>query len=188
MKDKKVPRIDFEPAASPETLNLLISLLQSHEWYTRENARLALTEIGEPAVVLLIGALANNDWHVRWEAAKALAEICDPSAAPALVGTLNDTRFGVRWLAAQGLICLGAGALQPVLQSLLHKGDSYWVRWGVQYVLHELMPKADPHIRDVLRPVTAALSGPEPSVEVPVAAKRALETLAQQRHERLLVA
>jgi HEAT repeat protein len=93
--------------AAPETIDLLVVELGNKDGFVREQARLLLVYIGEPAVVPLIEALSDRRKQVRWEAAKALSDIADPASAPALVEVLKDRVFDIRWLAAVGLIAIG---------------------------------------------------------------------------------
>jgi HEAT repeat protein len=115
---------------------------------------------------------------VRWEAAKALGQISDPTAAEALVRALEDEMFDVRWLAAEGLITLGRGALLPLLHALVERSDSEWLREGAHHVFHDLV-KGKPDLKDILQPVLATLDDVEPSLEVPFAAETALNKLTR---------
>jgi len=67
---------------------------------------------------------------VQGEAVKALGEIADPRAAPALVVTLEDEGFDIRWLAAEGLIALGPVGLAPRLEALAEKANSVYLTGG----------------------------------------------------------
>jgi HEAT repeat protein len=115
---------------------------------------------------------------VRWEAAKALGQISDPRAAEALVRALEDEMFDVRWLAAEGLITLGCGALLPLLHALVERSDSEWLREGAHHVFYDLV-KGRPDIKDILQPIMATLENVEPSLEVPFAAETALNKLTR---------
>jgi hypothetical protein len=129
------------------------------------------------ALNALIRTLSNeNDW-VRWEAAKALSQIGNNRAIKALLEALSDEKFEVRWLAAEGLIRIGRKAIVPLLEVLVNHSDSYWLREGIHHVLHDMNTGK---ITEVLRPVLVALEGPEPSLEVPLAAKATLDTLIKK--------
>jgi HEAT repeat protein len=160
--------------SDPVTIGALIADLGVKDGMVRERARQSLVAIGGPAVAPLIEALADRNEQMRWEAAKALCQIADPASAPALVTILEDEVFDVRWLAAEGLIALGRGALVPLLQALMEHPDSLWLREGAHHVLHEL---SGGDLKEVLRPLLAALEDVEPSVEVPLAAESALDAL-----------
>ena len=162
--------------ADPGTISSLVAELSKEDGAARERARHSLVAIGAPAVACLIEALASRNDLLRWEAAKALGDIRDPAAAPALVAALEDEVFDVRWLAAKGLIALGGEGLVPLLQALVERSDSLWLREGAHHVFHDLA-RGRPDLRDILRPLLAALEDVQPSLQVPVAAKAALNKL-----------
>ncbi len=169
----------------------LISDLGSHDDVIRVKARRALVAFGKAALPTLIEALKSKHYLMRWEATKALGEIGDPGAAPALVEALEDKAFDVRWLAGEGLIKMNINGLKPLLQALEHQGDSALLREGAHHVFHDL---AKGGLRKFLLPVLAALEALEPGkelpwaathemkVEVPWAARRALEILEKEEN------
>jgi HEAT repeat protein len=113
---------------------------------------------------------------VRWEAAKALADIVDVRAASELVAALEDSNFGVRWLAAEGLIAIGRDALPSLMKALTKRSDSAWLREGAHHVLHDLS-KGDLDLKDLVAPVIAGLERVEPEVEVLEPANAALDKI-----------
>jgi len=139
-----------------------------------QKARRQLVVMGHKAVSSLVKALGNKKYWVRWEAAKALAQIGDPTATAALTKALEDKEFDVRWLAAEGLINIGQKAVAPLLEALINNAKSIWLRQGAHHVLHD-MNRGD--LDELLRPVMSALEDFEPYVEVPVAARKALDML-----------
>jgi HEAT repeat protein len=158
-------------------INSLISGLASKDGIVRVKARQQLVAYKKRSVAPLIRTLSNkNDW-VRWEAAKALSQIGNPESIQALLEALTDKKFEVRWLAAEGLIRMGRKAIVPLLEALVKHSDSYWLREGIHHVLHDINRGK---IRRVLWPVLVALEGPEPSLEVPLAAQVALDTLTKK--------
>ena len=157
-----------------------IANLRSEDGIVRHKARETLTLIGKQAVRQLIPLLKDPNDDVRWEAAKALAEIADPRAASELVATLEDHNFGVRWLAAEGLIALGQDALIPLLEALIKRSDSVWLREGAHHVLHDLS-KGDLDLKDLVAPVIAGLEGVDPEIEVHEPVLEALEQLKRVR-------
>jgi len=78
----------------------------------------------------LVELLKDPDHEVGCKATKALGEIADPRAAPALVVTLEDEGFDIRWLAAEGLIALGPVGLAPLLEALAEKANSVYLTGG----------------------------------------------------------
>ena len=149
-----------------------IQALSDCDGMVRENARHALVALGSASVEPLIRALKDSDDQVRWEAAKALSAIRDPAAAPALVTTLDDELFGVRWIAAEGLAALGRDGLRALLPALMHHADSAVLRHGAHHVLRSLSPFAIR--RSLVQPIVSALEGPDASLAVPLAAHRAM--------------
>jgi HEAT repeat protein len=168
------------PADSNE-INSLIAELAGEKGKSRWEARLALVKIGKPAVAALVQALKGPRERVRWEAAKALSQIGDPTTAPELVVALEDESFGVRWLAAEGLIAAGHNGLEPLLRALMHHSDSVWLRAGAHHILRTLA--GDWELHEEIAPVLAALEDIEPAIEVPPAAQAALISLTRTRGE-----
>jgi hypothetical protein len=151
-----------------------LEALRSSDGTMREHARQALVFSGKQAVDPLIKLLADANHQTRWEAAKALGEIADPKAASSLVRSLEDKEFGVRWLAAVGLIAIGKEALVPLLQALSRRADSVWLREGAHHVLHDLSKKG---YMGLVAPILAALEGIDPEIEVPEPTRAALRKL-----------
>jgi HEAT repeat protein len=164
----------------PDTIAEFMAQLGHENGLQREKARLALVDIGHPAIDPLVRTLRAADETVRWEAAKALSQIGDPQSAPALVRALEDQSFGVRWLAAEGLIHTGWAGLAPLLQALVHQSGSAWLREGAHHILRTLATQENLH--DLLAPVLAALDDTEPALEVPPAAQKALDKLGKESH------
>ena len=163
--------------AAKATIKSLIADLASKDGVVRVMARQQLVAYKKRSAAPLIRTLSNgNDW-VRWEAAKALSQIGNNRAIKALLEALADEKFEVRWLAAEGLIRIGRKAIVPSLEALVKHSDSYWLREGIHHVLHDMNTGK---ITEVLRPVLVALEGPEPSLEVLLAAQAALDTLIKK--------
>jgi HEAT repeat protein len=168
------------------SIETLINTLSSRKDKAREGARHTLVAMGKAAVPALIEALKNKNALMRWEAAKALEEIGDPETAPVLVKALENDDFDVRWLAAEGLIKMNIKGLKPLLEALELRGDSVLLREGAHHVFHDL---AKGGLRKYLVPVLASLEAleigeevpwvarHELAVEVPMAARQALEML-----------
>jgi HEAT repeat protein len=77
-------------------IDALIAAMAEDHGLTRLKARQALVAMNRDAVAPLAKALQHSDWRIRWGAAKALGQIGDPSAADALIESLEDERPGVR--------------------------------------------------------------------------------------------
>jgi hypothetical protein len=160
--------------AVTDKVDSLISRFASHDGMERRAARRLLVGMGESVVGALAEALKREHRHVRWEAAKALVEIASPESAPAFVGALMDRDFGVRWLAAEGLIVLGRAGLGPLLQALAEDPDSVRLREGAHHVLRVL---ADMGLHSVVGPLLGPLAGFDHELGLAVQAHRVLEAL-----------
>lgn len=163
--------------AAEATIKSLIANLANKDGIVRVKARQQLVAYKKRSVTPLIRTLSNKSDYVRWEAAKALSQIGNPESIQALLRALEDNMFDVRWLAAEGLIRIGRKTVIPLLEALVKYSDSQWLREGIHHVLHD-MNKGK--LSKVLRPVLVALEGPEPSLEVPLAAQAALEALTKK--------
>jgi HEAT repeat protein len=108
---------EFTVAKKKQDINALMKDLSGKDGIIRNKARIALVEIGGPAVEPLVNALTDRSQTVRWESAKALGQIMDPRSIDALVNALQDRLFDVRWLAAEGLIAIGSKSVKPLLQA-----------------------------------------------------------------------
>lgn len=161
--------------ADAEGIGELINTLASNDGLRRRKARLALVDRDGAAVPDLMRALNHPNRDVRWEATKALGEIKDPLAAEALVRTLRDDRFGVRWLAAEALIALGPAGLSPLMEALWRQSDQPLLRHGAHHVLRGLA--RDHELPQPVKDVMHALEGIEPAVELPPLAYAALKHL-----------
>jgi HEAT repeat protein len=168
--------------ADPTTISFLIRDLGSKDGLVRVRARKALVTIGSKAVAALKVPLTKKNASTRWEAAKALGQIGDAEATAALIRSLEDEMFEVRWLAAEGLIAIGRPTLIPLLRKLAEESDSLWLREGAHHVLHGINLE---DFEKILLPVRNALEDIEGPLEVPFAAKAALESLAKVPPRRL---
>ncbi len=156
-------------------LDILIGQLKSHDGSEREHARNAIVRIGAPAVPVLVRLLKSPHELMRWEACKALGAINVPEVAQPLVEALRDENMEVRWLAAEGLAALGRDGLSALFRALEFHFNSIFLLEGAHHVLLALEKKKllNKESEDVLE----SLRHLEPRVSVPVAARRALESL-----------
>ena len=160
-------------------IDALIADLGAANGRTRRDARALLIRIGEPAVNALIEALNSHNDLTRWEAAKALSQIGSPTAAPAMVKALEDDQFGVRWLAAEGLIKLDRDGLKPLLEALWQNPDSTRLQEGAHHILHDLLSREvfDEHLLVQLKLVFTALNYLDPAVALPATVMSALKVM-----------
>ena len=176
---KSVPAAKEDTTGDTEqTIKKLIMTLSNDDDAVRKGARQSLVAIGAPAVPPLIEALKQKDDHVRREAVKALPAIGGPGVAPALIKSLEDEEFDIRWLAAEGLVGLGMDGLKPLLRALTEQGDSPLLLEGAHHVIHDM---AKGGLKKYLGPVLASLEGVGTAVKAPVAASNALEMMRENK-------
>ena len=119
----------------------LIITLGSDNGLEREKARKALVRIGKESINFLKELLSHHKHIYRWEAVKSLEEIGDPVSIPLFIEAMEDEKSDVRWIAAKGLIKLGAHSIKPLLKILEQKSDSVFVLEGAHHVFFELKEK-----------------------------------------------
>jgi HEAT repeat protein len=162
--------------AASNKIKTLIARLDDHNGLVRQQARIALVRIGEPAVDALITVLNRRKGYTHWEAAKALSQIGSPKATQALVHALKDDEFSIRWLAAEGVIAVGRDGVVPLLEALRDQPESVRLREGAHHILHDLVNRGaiEGQLREQLRLVLDALNDIEPTVAIPYAVLKAL--------------
>ncbi len=166
------------PGELERRVRALIAELDDPDLKKRRQARLELMALGQPAMPAILLTLSTGSENARWQVAKALSQLQDPATAPALVKALRDKSFGVRWLAAEGLIGMGCDGLAPLLEGLIDDADSVWLREGAHHVLHAMHDNGLEHEAcAAAEKVLAALEGVAPAAEVPWAAEAALERI-----------
>ncbi len=130
-------------------LHELIVKLGSKNGMEREKARKSLVVIGRDSIDYLMELLAHPKHIYRWEAIKTMEEIADPLSIPSFIQALEDDKSDVRWIAAKGLINLGALAIEPLLKILEQKSDSVFILEGAHHIFYDLkenksLPKGFP--------------------------------------------
>jgi HEAT repeat protein len=160
---------------SKEKIDSLVLALRSKDGMKRQRARQALVNTGRTVTPRLIPLLRDRQEQVRWETCKALTDIADPTCAPALIGVLEDESFDVRWVAAETLIALGHPALVLLVQALIERPESIWLREGAHHILHA---QNDPEVKAVIAPLLKVLNGFEMKDMVGLVAERTLKKLS----------
>jgi HEAT repeat protein len=147
--------MDAQQSTDPD-LKSLMKMMESKDGLIRQKARIALVEMGDPAVIPLSEALTHSKLdHTRWGAAKALGEIVDVRSIPALVNALDDTDADVAWLAGLALKKFEKAAWRTLLQKLIESGvDSVRLRNGVRHVFSG---QKDGRFDDLLEELMTAL-------------------------------
>ena len=165
--------------ADKSTIDTLIKQLSDNEGQVREKARLTLVDIGKEATLPLTALLTAKEQQTRWEAAKTLGAIADTAAIPALITSMEDDIFDIRWLASEALVTLGADSVKPLLEALKVRFDSLYLREEAHHVFKYILrdnPQAN-KLNAILKPVIEALNGSASGVATPGAAQKALEQL-----------
>jgi HEAT repeat protein len=152
-----------------------IEQLSNPNGFRRTQARDVLSCIGLPVIPDLVQALEKADTQLRWEIIKVLEIIQDPSTVPVLVAQLMDDNAGVRWAASNALVSLRRGALPALFEALTRDVDSSRLRASAHHILHVL--KDDGRLTEQEIKVYRALEDIEPTVAVPWAASRALQSI-----------
>ena len=116
----------------------LIENLDASDGVVRERARRNLVRIGPAAVDYLAELVYTKNERLRWEAVKTLSEIVNPAAIPLLIDALEDDKSSIRWLGAEGLIMLGRESVKPLLEALINRPDSVFIREGAHHFFHDL--------------------------------------------------
>jgi len=152
-------------------LQSLMKMLESKDGLVRQKARIALVEMGDPAVIPLSEALKHSKLdHTRWGAAKALGEIVAVRSIPALVHALDDTDADVAWLAGVALKKFEKAAWRILLQKLIESGvDSVRLRNGSRHVFsgqkeegfNDLLEELMTSLEDTALPESSAIVATE---------------------------
>ncbi|MHB8164359.1 MAG: HEAT repeat domain-containing protein [Methanoregula sp.] len=121
-------------AKNPRAIEPLIHALADFDKSVREQAMLALSNLGKSAVEPLAEAMKEPKWETRYRAAEALGKIADEKAVQPLIQGLKDNREHVRYMAAKGLRGLGdSDAIEPMI--ILLKDENNYVRMMVARAL-----------------------------------------------------
>ena len=160
-------------------INDLIINLGNVDGSVRENARLALIDIGKEAVPGLAEVLSSKQEQLRWEAVKTLVGIADPVSVPALIKILRDEVFDIRWLAAEALIAVGRDSIEPLLQAIINQSNDSFLQEGAHHIIAYLLPSLSKshELVEILKPVKDALDSSAPRSAGPAAAQKALEQM-----------
>ena len=110
-----------------DAIPFLVCSLRDPEKAVREQAAIALAQLGKASVVPLIGMLRDHVWQTRYRAAEALGRIQDDRSLEPLIASLNDERDHVRYMAAKALGQIRNEYAIPFLSVLL-KDENPFVR------------------------------------------------------------
>jgi HEAT repeat protein len=125
--------------------------------------------IDEAMVVLQDTRLSE---HQRVDAVHSLAADATPAGIAALVGSLRDGDYGVRWAAGSALAHIGEPAMPALLTALIGPDVDEVLRDGARHVLTD---NASPRVRELSVPLIKALKGPQADI---AAMQEALKLLA----------
>ncbi len=116
----------------------------------------------------------------RIDACHKLGHISHAAAVEALVKSLEDPVFAVRWAAAEALVQHGSHGIEAVLQALVQR-PSQFLYTGAHHVLKQTLG----HVPvEIVQPVIEALEGVGAAAITPKAAHVALTQL-ESYHRRL---
>jgi HEAT repeat protein len=99
-------------------MDCLIDLLGSWDWTTQGQAKLALQQIGAPAIPPMMSRLDQVSYSLRSHLVDILEQIGGYSVIIPLITLLGDRDQGIQVQAASVLQRIGALALDPLLQAL----------------------------------------------------------------------
>jgi hypothetical protein len=147
----KAPTVSAVSITNPKVREL-VEVLSSDEWRDRQEAALAIGEMGivaKAAIPFLIERLDDEEWQVRKAAAIALTSMgteATPAVHP-LIAALDDEEWHVRKPAAQALAAIGP-ASRPAVSSLIKAlSDEEWhVRKPAAEALAAIGPASKPAI------------------------------------------
>jgi len=157
------------------SITAAIQRLDSLDPDERTRSRETLEDIGRPATWHLVQALRPTGERARAGALKVLGRLADPDAADALVERLEDEDSGCRWLAAEGLVALGAVGLARALDILAVYPRTDWLLRGAHHVLRGL---EQTELAELVAPVLRSFQSTTPGVDIPAAALAARTRLA----------
>ncbi len=119
-------------------VKIILETLCCENGMERKKARKKLVAKGKN-VIKYLKDLVNHPKHIyRWEALKTMEEIGDPASIPLFIEALEDDESDIRWIAAEGLIKLGAQSIRPLLNALIEKSDSIFILAGAHHVFYDL--------------------------------------------------
>jgi len=160
--------------ASAQVLPALLDVLRTTFDVRETLAAEALVELGGAAVPGLTALFDHEDARIRWRAALCLAKIATPATQPGLLKALHDDSPDVAWVAADGLLALGADATVAVLRSYLPQP----LTSGTSRALHHYAEHAAP--ARVFRPLVAATAGSGVGASTLTAVAEALDQLERR--------
>jgi HEAT repeat protein len=170
---KALAAINSEVCGPPLVKALAVGNQQIHQ-----QARRALSDLGQKATTGWVQALNHPDSHIRWHAARALSEIGDTSMIHILVEGLSDEEVTVRWATARALANLEWNAVPAILEFLTHTNINDPLREAAHHALNSM---TDHSIRRRLDPLIQALEGSAAAIEAPLIAQRLLQDLEMKK-------
>jgi HEAT repeat protein len=124
-------------AKNPRAIQPLIESLADFDKSVREQATLALSNLGKAAIEPLAEAMKEPKWQTRYRAAEALGKIADEKAVRPLISGLKDSRDHVRYMAAKSLHEIGdSDAVEPLM--ILLRDENTYVRTMAVHALGAL--------------------------------------------------
>jgi len=97
--------------------------LDTKNFSKKLSARTSLVKMGKTIISQMHKLLDSENDSLRMEAAKIIELIADRRSIPLLINLLDDPKFDIRWIAAEGLIKIGRRSILPLLKSV-REGES----------------------------------------------------------------
>jgi len=123
-----------------DKINDLIAKLDNNDGSVREQARSVLIDIGKEAVPGLTKALTSKTRTSTVGSCQSTSRHCDPDSIPALVKSLQDQVFDIRWLAAEALIAIGEETIEPLLRAVIDQENESFISEGAHHIIANLLP------------------------------------------------
>ena len=119
---------------NPRAIQPLVEALGDFDKSVREQAMLALSQIGKAAIEPLSVAMKEPKWETRYRAAEALGKIADEKAVKPLTQALMDSKDHVRYMATKGLRVLrDSDTIEPMI--ILLDDENRYVRMMAVWAL-----------------------------------------------------
>jgi HEAT repeat protein len=173
--------IDIGLKNFPDNLTSLIKeSLDSKNSVKKIDARGKLVKMGKTILPQLHRLLDTENGLLREEAAKIVELIANRKSIPFLINLLDDNKFEIRWIGAEGLIKIGRRSILPLLKSVRDGESSYFHNQGAHHVLNSLLNEYE---KKKLSPLLLSLDDSHELGEIsPVEASEAIKTIFKRNN------
>ena len=129
---------DIDLSQYPESLKQPITDLSNEHGKERIRARETLVAIGPLVLDYIYPLLQSENRVLRWEAAKITEEIAHLSSLSVLLDLLEDEDHDIRWIAAEGIVDLGAETTIHLLDRLMRHDHSKYLVDEAHHVIGKM--------------------------------------------------